>query len=347
VVSISGPITTLPPTTVLSNTTPTPGQTYFAEFPGDFLASESWRGGVAPSGACNVVIPFGIALVLTGSLSELNISTITIQGTLTIISFDTAAFVFPNVINIIVESGGSLVDLTFAHNFYFFKGSALTLLTGSFFYGAGTTFYVITALPANENIVNSYFVGFTLFGPLTLVVLNDNTFQYFDSIMCFPIGSGSFYDISIWPGGLVPTFEFCRSVGGCGFFLQPDLTVSMVFVNGILNIQFNTMIVCPNANLGLGDGSFNGPFQFAYSVIFVLYGQVAFFFPGFWLPFNSQFNCYPGSFIQADVSVIITIYDSITGVPNNQTATVAPGAGSYLFLTVSANGSTSTSTEGM
>jgi hypothetical protein len=282
-----------------------------------------------------------------GDVCDINISTLAIDGNFIVAPILSSSFTFMYRISILVGENGSFSEQTSGNKMFCRQGSVWTFLTGSRFNGFNTIIYVYLTLPANESPGNNYSLGTSRRGPFTLVVLNDNTFQYFDSIMCFPIGSGSFYDISIWPGGLVPTFEFCRSVGGCGFFLQPDLTVSMVFVNGILNIQFNTMIVCPNANLGLGDGSFNGPFQFAYSVIFVLYGQVAFFFPGFWLPFNSQFNCYPGSFIQADVSVIITIYDSITGVPNNQTATVAPGAGSYLFLTVSANGSTSTSTEGM
>jgi hypothetical protein len=107
------------------------------------------------------------------------------------------------------------------------------------------------------------------------------------------------------------------------------------------------MIVCPDAIIDLGGGPLDESFQFAYSIIFVLYGQLAFLFPGFRLPFNSQFNCYPGSYVNVVGSFIITIYDQTTGVSNGAPITLNGGPGLNFYLSVDVNGVQSTSDVGM
>jgi len=280
---------------------------------GSFTDAATWVGGIVPSGKCTVTIPTGISITFTGEILDIEITTLTIQGSFIISS--TAAFTFQFLINIIIEGSGTLEDQTTEHKLYFLSGSLCTFFGSAKFTGSSTIVYQYTSLPASDSLGASFAFGSSLTGPFTFAILISGEIQTFESVTCIAGTSGSFTEVSTWIGGIVPTVDFCASVGGCGLYIPSGCSLSTASLNGELKINFRKITVSSGGTFELGTSGLSIGFRFLFIFRFDIIGTLSFSASSgnIFLPFGCAFNFFSGAKFQSSFTLQIRIFSLSVG----------------------------------
>ena len=276
---------------------------------GSFTDAATWVGGVVPSGKCTITIPAGISITFTGEILDIEITTLTIQGSFIISS--TAAFTFQFLINIIIEGSGTLEDQTTEHKLYFLSGSMCTFFKNAKFTGSGTIVYQYTSLPASDSLGASYIFGSSITGPFTLAILISGEIETFISVTFIVSVTGDFKTGGTWLGGIAPTADFCNLVGGCGLYISSGCTLSTATLGGQMNIKFTLITVTSGATFELGASDESIGFRFLHIFTFNIHGSMNFLASagGIYLPYGCAFNFYFGAKFINTVAVEIRTFD--------------------------------------
>jgi hypothetical protein len=332
-----------------SSTAATSVKTFTASKSGAFDDSATWEGGIVPSSECFIIIPSNIVVSFADASLELNVRTLTIYGSFEITTEDDAGFTFKFVVNMIIRGGGSLKDSTAKKRIYCLAGSLFTFLDKATFTGSESEVFVYKTLPASSSVGESFKLGSSLSGPFTAGVSLGGTVRKFPSVMCIVADSGSFTKDSSWLGGIAPSVSFCSDVGSCGLFIPPGLSLDTDSLNGQLDIDFNLVTVSLGASFKLGSPKSTRGFRFRKALKLVIYGEIDYkadVSAGIFIPFKSQFNCYPGSSITAESSITLKIVNPLNDETVGPGVPLAVGISGAFFVDVSETGSPSISTVG-
>ena len=312
---------------------------------GLFSSIDTWDRGQIPAGICSIIIPVGFTLTFAGDILDIQVETLTIQGSFVIST--SADFTFQYAINIIIENNGIFQDLTANHRLIFFAGSLCTFYPQASFVGSGTVIVQFTALPASANLGASFTLGDSFTGGYTFGILLSGEIQHFNSIAFIARISGSFTDDATWLGGLAPTVDFCNSVGGCGLYIPSGCSLLTASLNGQLNINFAWITIASGGTFSLGALDWTGGFRFMFGFIFNIYGTLNFLSAtggSIYLPFGCGFNFYADASFLSSVSINLMTYDVSLGAVEGKlvTSLLSDFSDSY-FVTISTNGSIETS----
>ena len=313
---------------------------------GSFSDAATWQDGRIPSAVCSTIIPAGFTVTFSEQVFVFATSKITIEGTL---SFTSASFlVFQQIINIVVAAGGSFKDETSQHKIFFLAGSLLTLSTGASFTGSGTTASQYTldgtiivpgsGSPLDDNIE----------GPFTCAALLSGEIQTFTKVTFIVGASGGFTLGATWFGGIVPTADFCSSVGGCGLYVSSGCNLDTSALNGELDINFSEISVPSGATCSLGTSGSSVGFRFKHQCNFNIYGTLSFLSSagGIYLAWGTKFSLFAGAKFGSSFSVEIRTYDPSTGgLGSLLTSLSASFSGSYI-ATISVSGEATETTGG-
>jgi hypothetical protein len=302
-----------------------------------------------PFGTCSIVIPANIIITFTGETFAINIQTLTIAGTFSIVSSASSGFTFNSVINIIVQNGATFRDQTSGHQFYFRTGSLCTFYPGASFIGTNTQVFTYTSLPATGSLGASYTFGSSISGPFTFGILLDGSIQTFAKVTFIAAVSGSFTATTTWLGGLVPTADLCVLAGGCGLSISSGCTLSTASLNDELNINFNLITIAAGGICQLGTAGVNTGFRFRFLLALNCYGQlidVSGGNGGIYFPFGSGFNLYIGGSFTAQVSTFLYAYNTVTGQTSGTPVSLSISLNTSFFVTISLSGAISVSTNG-
>jgi hypothetical protein len=315
---------------------------------GAFNASTTWINGQIPSGQCSIIIQPGVIVTFTGEILAINVQTLTIAGSFVITSSaGGGGFTFQFPINIIVQAGGAFYDQTNLNQFYFLAGSVCTFYSGAFFIGSNTQFFQYTSLPASGSLGASYTIGSSISSSFTFAILLDGTIQTFNQVTFIAAISGSFTSTSVWIGGIVPTDSICSSVGGCGLYISSGCVLSTISLNGVLNINFNLIVVATGANFELGSAGVVGSFRFRFASRFDIHGTLTYIplnFNGIYLPIGSAVNFYAGAIFNTTFSITINIYNPSTNVTIGSGISISTSFSGPYYASISLTGVVVTST---
>lgn len=322
---------------------------FTAQKSGAFTDPETWADGIVPSGDSSIIIPAGISISLTGSSLDFVVRTLTISGSLVIISTGGTGFSFAFGINIVVRAGGSLRDQTDNNRLYTRADSVLTFLPGASFTGKSTQLLTFTGAVGGQGVGATVTLGSTVSGPFTASISVDGTARRFRSVMCLARRSGRFRTPSTWLGGVAPTVDFCGSAGGCDLFVPGGFSLTTESLNGELDIQFNVIEVAAGGSLKLGTTGSSTGFRFKFKTTLNVYGSledVTSGAGGISITSGSGLNMFFGARFVSSGSVSLRIFNPTTGAivgtgPSLSSATTGP-----LFVGVESDGEATTSTTG-
>jgi len=345
----SGSGTGAPETTAsaeASDTTQSSGGTYTVVKTGLFSSVDTWDRGQLPTGICSIIIPVGFTLTFSGAILDIQIETLTIQGSFSISS--TTDFTFQYAINIIIENGGVFQDLTTNHRLFFFAGSLCIFYSQASFVGSGTVIFAFTALPASDNLGASFVLGDSFTGAFTFGILLSGELQHFDTVT-FIVGiSGSFTDDETWLGGFAPTKDLCDLQGGCGLYIPSGCSLLTASLSGQLDINFDSVTVASGGTFELGALDWTGGFRFMFECIFNVYGTLD-FLPtsggNIYLPFGCGFNFYTDASFESSVTINLMTFDASLGAVEGtlMTSLSSDFSGPY-YAAVSTDGTVETDT---
>ena len=321
--------------------------TFTAKQSGAFDDAATWSTGAVPSGKCSIDIPAGFTVTFTGTLLEVEVTTLTLSGTFTIVSTGGVGFGFSSAINIMVKGGGSLRDQTDNNRLYVRSDSVFTFLAGASFTGTETQVFTFTGSAPGDGVGNSVTFGSSIAGPFTFGVLVDGTAQRFNSIMCLARRSGSFTTASTWLGGVAPTVDFCGGAGGCDLSLPNDFTLSTESLNGELNIQFNVIDIAASATFQLGTAGSPGGFRFKFKTTLNANGAIEDATGGtggILVPFGSNFNLFGTARFVSSVATFLRVFDPTTGATLGDGLSLSASLSIPFFVGVSSGGEIATST---
>ena len=332
-----------------SETTTTPSNTittFTAKQSGAFDDVATWASGVVPSGRCSIEIPTGFTVTFTGTLLDVEIKTLTISGTFTIVSSEGIGFGFTSPINILIKTGGSLTDKTDNNRLYVRADSVFTFLSGASFTGSNTQVFTFTGATPGSGAGTSITFGSSITGPFTFGASVDGTTRRFNSVMCLSRQSGGFRTGSTWLGGVAPTVDFCGSAKGCDLFLPGGFTLSTDDLNGELDIQFNTIDISADATFKLGSAGSSAGFRFKFKTTLNANGTIEDTTGGtggILVPFGSNFNLFGGAKFVSSVSTFLRVFDPTTGATVGDGLSLSGSLSIPFFVGVSSTGQVATS----
>ena len=313
---------------------------------GDFNDAATWEDGQIPSGACSIVILSGITVTFTGSVFNIKVPSITISGSF--IFSSTIDITFEIIINIIIEAGGSLQDQTSQHQWNLLAGSTCTFYSGSSFTGSNTMIYVYTVGESGIVFGASVSFGSSFSGPFTFAIILTGEIQTFTKVTFIAGVSGGFNAGGTWLGGIVPTADFCASIGGCGLYISSGCDLDTSELGGELNINFNAISIASGGTFSLGSTGSSTGFRFLFNCQFNIFGILNFVSSagGLYLPFGSAFNLFGGAQISSSIAVEVRTYDvKIGGVGTIVSSFTSSFSGTF-YVSVSVEGVAVESSEG-
>ena len=291
------------------------GGTFIAARSGSFNVSNTWVGGVLPSGNCFIRIPAKLKVTFIGAVLNLNLQMLTIDGTFTVVSTGSVGFAFGFGINIIINAGGTFRDQTDNHRIYCKSDTLFTFLSGSSFAGSNTQICSYNGSSPSTCSGSSFSLGSNISSPFTLGILLDGSIQTFSSVMYIVRQSGSFSNSNTWLGLVTPKASFCSSIGGCDLYIPSGVNLNTNSLNGVLNIRFNVITIPVGAILQLGTAGVSGGFRFIFGVSLEIHGQLVYSATesnSFYFPFGSNFNFYENATFATTVTASLRIYNSAT-----------------------------------
>ena len=316
---------------------------------GSFEDPTTWIGGVVPSGPCSIFIPNNLHLNFTGPVLDIQVFTLTIDGTFTVISTGDLGFTFASTINIIVREGATLVDQTNNHQLYVLADSLFTFFAGASFIGLNTQVFTYTSQPATGSLGVSFSFGSSLSGPFTFGILSDGSMRTFTSVMCIVRRTGSYSARNSWLGGIVPTTDFCARVNGCGLYIPTSFTLSTASLNGVFSIRFNVITITSGSTFQLGAPGLTTGFRFSFSVELICYGileDVTGGTGGIYLTTTSSFNFFVGARFSSLVATFLYIYDPATGLTVGEGFQLSVNFEGPFSIVISSTGTISITTGG-
>ncbi|CAF1552876.1 unnamed protein product, partial [Adineta ricciae] len=276
---------------------------------GDFTDTTIWDQQMLPGGPCEVVIAAGTTVTLATPGLGIKAKMITIYGTL-IIGGGNSAFTFRNIISVKIRKGGVLQDATTTKRILVSVNSTIYAFSGGSFGAPGTTIqtYTSSGVGASTTIT-------TTSGPLTCAFLPDGTVRTAAKIAFFAIKSGSFKTGSSFCGGIAPTSDDC-SDSACSLEVLSGVTLSTEDLNGVLNINFDTITINSGATLGLGTPGSASGFKFQFPVALNVLGALSFVASGgnLLVPFGSQFVLQSGGSFLSAVATFLQVFNPLTGI---------------------------------
>ena len=299
-----------------------------------------------PVGECSILIPAGITVTLNGSSLLINVRTLTIDGTFTIISNSTDGFTFNFAINVLVRKGGSLQDQTNSHKLYCHADTLFTFLEGASFTGVNTQVFAFTSLPATGSLGANFTFGSTLSGPFTFGVLVDGSIQTFTSVTCIVRQTGSFTANDTWLGGVAPSVDFCSSAGGCQLYVPTGITLSTASLNGVLAIQFTVITVSTGGSFLLGAPGLIGGFRFKFLTVLNCFGKVEDVTGGaggIFVPVGSNVNFFASATFSSVVATFIRVFNLQTGETIGDGLSLSVSFAGPYFLSVAVSGAVTVS----
>ena len=296
-----------------------------------------------PSGRCSIIISAGFIITFTGATLDIDLQTLTIDGTFILISTGSVGFAFTSAVNIIIRKGAFLRDQTDNNQIYCLAGTVFTFYTGATFIGSSTRVSIYRFIPVLGSLGASFTFGSSLSGPFTFGVLLDGTIQTFTRVTFITRQSGSFSLDSTWLGGLGPTADICAS-DECGLYIASGTSLSTETLGGVLIINFSVISVSACATFQLGVPGLLTGFRFRFQVLFLCYGtlqDVTGTAGGIFLTVSSNFNFFAdASFFESGNDMVVSSTIRATG------ATIGTGLrlnrtfnGPY-FVSVSITGAT-------
>jgi hypothetical protein len=297
---------------------------------GLFNNGSTWVGGIVPYGNATVIIPAGITVTIAGSSLLILVSTFYISGTLAV-GQGASSFTFAYPTTIVVQSGGTFLDLTTSKSITIPEGSLITNFDGSTGLTSATT-VTIGASSGKRNVGDTITVSGT---PLTLGVFNG--FHSFPRINPICIRSGSFSSPLNYLGSFVPSTVIC-SYSGCGLYIPSGITITTTELNGVMPVRIIYLNIISGGGLTLGTPGVPG-FTFAYPLQMDVYGNINFNgnAGSIQMPSGSAFNLYSGAMFQSPASVSIQTVDS-SGNTLGSAQTINTGQAGPYYLNIPSTG---------
>jgi hypothetical protein len=270
---------------------------------GLFNNGSTWVGGIVPYGNATVIIPAGITVTIAGSSLLILVSTFYVSGTLAV-GQGASSFTFTYPTTIIIQSGGTFLDLTSSKSITISEGSLITNLDGSTGLTSATT--VTIGASSGKRATGDKIVMSGV--PATLGVFNG--FLSFPRINPICIKSGSFISILIYLGGFAPSTAICSKTG-CGLYIPSGVTVTTAELNGVMSVRIIYLNIISGGGLTLGTPGVTG-FKFAFPLQMDVYGNINFNggAGSIQMPSGSAFNLYSGAMFQSPASVSFQTVDS-------------------------------------
>ncbi|CAF1149491.1 unnamed protein product, partial [Adineta ricciae] len=306
---------------------------------GDFTDATIWDQQVLPGGPCEVVIAAGTTVTLATPGLGIKAKMITIYGIL-IIGGGNSAFTFRNAINVKIRKGGILQDATTTKRILVPVNSLIYAFSGGSFGASGTTIqtYTSSGVGASTSIT-------TTSGPLTCAFLPDGTVRTAAKIAFFAVKSGSFKTGSSFCGGVAPTSDDC-SDSACSLEVLSGVTLSTADLNGVLDINFDTITINSGATMGLGTPGSASGFKFKFPVALSVLGALSFVASGgnILVPYGSQFVLQAGGSLQSLIGTLPSLqtYSLLTGILGSIQTLASSGP---FFVVISVTGTISSGTD--
>jgi hypothetical protein len=299
-----------------------------------------------PSGRCSITIAASVVVTFTGATLEIDLQTLTIDGTFTIVSTGKVGFTFTSAVNVIVRKGASLKDLTDNNQINCLAGSAFTFNAGGSFTGSSTKVFVYKSAPASGSLGASFTFGSSLSGPFTFGILLDGSIQTFGRVTFIARQTGSFSVDSTWLGGVAPTSDTCSSED-CGLFVAPGASLSTETLGGSLSIKFSVITITLSATLQLGAAGLSAGFRFRSRVLIMCSGtlqDVTGGAGGIFLTSGSNLNLLAGAKFISEVATFLRIFNLDTDAIIGSGLALSTSVSGPYFASVSSTGEISIST---
>ena len=333
-------------TTAITTTTTAKPTVFQAVQSGSFSDSATWLGGIVPSGRCSITISASVVVTFTGATLDIDLQTLSIDGTFTIVSTGNVGFTFTSAVKVVVSKGASLKDQTDNHQIYCLAGSAFTFKAGGSFTGSSTKVSVYKSVPASGSLGASFSFGSSLSGPFTFGVLLDGSIKTFGRVAFIADQTGSFSDDSTWLGGAAPTSDVCSSED-CELFTAPGVSLSTEKLGGSLSIKFSVITISASATLKLGALGLSAGFRFRSRVLISCFGtlqDVTGSAGGIFLTAGSNLNIESGGKFTNDVPTFLYVFNPDTDATIGSGLALSVSVSGPYFASVSLAGDISIST---
>jgi hypothetical protein len=250
------------------------------------------------------------------------VSTFYISGALAV-GQGASSFTFAYPTTIIIQSGGTFLDLTSSKSITISEGSIITNLDVSTGLTSATTVTIGTS-SGKRNVGDTITVSGT---PYTLGVFNG--FHSFPRINPICIRSGSFSSPLNYLGSFVPSTVIC-SYSGCGLYIPSGVTITTTELNGVMPFRINYLNIISGGGLTLGSPGVTG-FTFAYSLQMDVYGNINFNggAGSIQMPSGSAFNMYSGATFITTSTVSLQTVDTSGNSLGTPQALASGTAGPY------------------
>ena len=287
--------------------------TFYAVQSGAFNDVETWATGVIPSGDCLIIIPLETVVTFTGSIFDFNLRTMLVYGTLSIISTESDGFTFSHSVNLVIGSMG-IFDLQISSNrINFVVGSVLNFFSGATFTGANTEVYAYSTSIDEAVVISTMTLSSSLQGPLTYDILTNLTAATYSQITFIARSSGSFSDLTVWPGLYRPSTAFCTSAGGCGIYIGSGFNISTASLNGTMAAKISKITIASEGVFQLGTPSSTTGFLFRFPVEIDCSGtlqDVTGQNGGLIVPISSKINFSDSASFVSEVSTFLKSYNT-------------------------------------
>jgi len=130
-------------------------------------------------------------------------------------------------------------------------------------------------------------------------------------VTCIAAKSGGFNARGTWLGGIVPSFSFCDSIGGCGLYIASGCDLDTSELNGQLDINFNEISVASGGTFSLGTSGLTRGFRFWNRCNINIRGTLNFVSAGgsIYLPWGCGFNFFTGARFSSNFAVDIRTFN--------------------------------------
>jgi hypothetical protein len=251
-----------------------------------------------------------------------------VYGTLILGSPNSDSFTFREKSNIIVHANGVLEDQTNSHQLNIPARSLITIYPDGSFVGSDTYVNTHSTSRAAAAGSGSTLLGSHSKGPLTYGILPDGKIATYNKVTYIVAKSGDFTNGLTWLGSIPPSADICALVGGCGLQISSGCVLTTASLHGLLNVEFDLIVIATRAIFELGTVGPNGNFYFQFPTRIDIFGTLK-YIPsnndGIYLPIQSAFNFYAGATFSSTFQVTIHVYNPAsnitigTGIPIDST----------------------------
>jgi hypothetical protein len=313
---------------------------------GAFTRETTWSEGIVPYGDCSIVISAGVAVTLASNLLELNVSKFDVYGILTLGSSINLDFTLRNPTNIIVYRGGTLDDKTIRNQIHAPAGTLIIVHPEATFIGTGTVLTAVTLSNGNFELGAQLTLGSTFKGPFTCGILPGNKIRSFKKVTYIVTSSGGFTAGSTFLGNIAPLPSICALVGSCLLSITESYILSTDDLDGVLNINFDEIIIEKGATLRLGTRGSKRGFKFRFPTVLNCFGtlqDVTGETGGIFVTGGSNLNFFTSATFFSTVATFLRVYDRVTDANIGEGLSLSVSFTGPYYISVSVSGAISTS----